>query len=192
MVDQIDDLVDIVEIGTPMIVREGMVPVKAIKGKFPHLTVLADTKIVDGGFIEANIAIDAGADIVTVLALASDATIRAVVKAVKSKKRYCLADMLYVEPVVERALELEKMGVDTICLHTAVDEQSTNEVPLDALKKVKKSLSRAKTALAGGINMAVIQSVIAVSPDIIIVGSSLTSSPELRNATLAMKAAISL
>ena len=102
-----------------------------------------------------------------------------------------MADMLYVGPVVERALELEKIGVDIICLHTGVDEQKSNSVPLEALKKVKQFLSQAETAVAGGVSMANIQSVRAAKPDIIIAGSSLTSSPDLRKATLAMKAAIS-
>ena len=75
MVEKIQDIIDIVEIGTPMIVKEGMAPVKAMKEKFPQVTVLADVKIADGGAIESGYAVDAGADIVTVLAIASDQTI---------------------------------------------------------------------------------------------------------------------
>ena len=53
MVEKIQDIIDIVEIGTPMIVKEGMAPVKAMKEKFPQVTVLADVKIADGGAIES-------------------------------------------------------------------------------------------------------------------------------------------
>jgi 3-hexulose-6-phosphate synthase len=53
MVKEIQDVIDIVEVGTPMIVREGMFPVRLIKEKFPKVTVLADAKIVDGGDIES-------------------------------------------------------------------------------------------------------------------------------------------
>ena len=35
MVEKIQDIIDIVEIGTPMIVKEGMAPVKGYEGKVP-------------------------------------------------------------------------------------------------------------------------------------------------------------
>ena len=57
MVEKIQDIIDIVEIGTPMIVKEGMAPVKAMKEKFPQVTVLADVKIADGGAIESGYAV---------------------------------------------------------------------------------------------------------------------------------------
>ena len=52
IVEKIHDIIDIVEVGTPMIIREGMLGVKMLKAKYPELTVLADTKIVDGGDLE--------------------------------------------------------------------------------------------------------------------------------------------
>ena len=39
--------IDIVEVGTPFVIEEGMVPVKAFKDKFPNIEVLADVKIMD-------------------------------------------------------------------------------------------------------------------------------------------------
>ena len=44
LVGKIQDMIDIVEIGTPMIIKEGMLPVRKMKERFPHITVLADTK----------------------------------------------------------------------------------------------------------------------------------------------------
>ena len=42
MVRDIHDVIDIVEIGTPMIIKEGVVPVKEMKENFPRVTVLAE------------------------------------------------------------------------------------------------------------------------------------------------------
>ena len=67
--------IDIAEVGTPFIIEQGMLPVRTIKGTFPELTVLADAKIMDAGEYEADKCFDAGADIVTVLAVANNATI---------------------------------------------------------------------------------------------------------------------
>jgi len=59
------DLIDIVEIGTPLIIKEGLKSVQKIKKEYPNQTVLADLKIMDAGLLEAQIGFDAGADIVS-------------------------------------------------------------------------------------------------------------------------------
>lgn len=49
--EEIKDVIGIVEIGTPMIVKDGLLPVIKIKEKFPELTVLADTKLLMAGLL---------------------------------------------------------------------------------------------------------------------------------------------
>lgn len=61
-----------------MIIREGMVPVREIKKRFPELTVLADTKIADAEAYECGDVVEAGADIMTVLAVCDMATVEEV------------------------------------------------------------------------------------------------------------------
>ncbi len=85
-----------------------------IKEKFPKVIVLADTKIVDGGDIESQDAFESGADIVTVLAVAADATIQAVVTTARKHGKKVMADMINVDDVAKRALELDSFGLDII------------------------------------------------------------------------------
>lgn len=66
-IDKVVDDVDIIEVGTPFLIREGVNAIKAIKEKYPHKEVLADAKIMDGGHFESQLLFDAGADYVTVL-----------------------------------------------------------------------------------------------------------------------------
>ena len=47
LVEQIRDCLDIVEIGTPLIIEEGLAPVRAFKARFPDLEVLAT--LAEGG-----------------------------------------------------------------------------------------------------------------------------------------------
>ena len=75
LAERVQDVVDILEVGTPMIVRDGLHPVTAIRKSCPSLTVLADTKILDGGQLECSDACKAGEDIITVLAAAADDTV---------------------------------------------------------------------------------------------------------------------
>ena len=98
---QIHDIIDIYEVGTPVIMKEGMVPVRALKEKYPELTVLADSKIVDGGALECEDICKNGADIVTVLALSDNATITEVVNTNNITDRYAL---------VETAVDFNKLN----------------------------------------------------------------------------------
>lgn len=190
MVDQIHDLIDIVEIGTPMIIHYGVLPVRRIKDRYPDLTILADTKIVDGGKIESQYAFDAGADIVTVLGIAPFETICAVVESANKYGRKCMADMLCISDIVDKAVILENLGVHFICLHTPKDEQKKKNAPLKELRIVKGHLKHAKTAIAGGVNLNTIRSIVEIGSDIVIVGSALTNASDLRKAVIEMKAAI--
>ena len=91
MLREVHDLVDITEVGTPMILRDGMAAVRAVKGQHPTMTVLADLKIIDAGEHEAALGVEGGADIITVLGAADDATIRGAVKAAAQRKRMGMA-----------------------------------------------------------------------------------------------------
>ena len=185
MVEKIQDIIDIVEIGTPMIVKEGMAPVK-----FPQVTVLADVKIADGGAIESGYAVDAGADIVTVLAIASDQTIMGARDAAHKAGREIYVDMLSVPDVVARAKELDAMGVDYIGVHTASDVQGLGKTPYEELRQIAEVVKNAKIAAAGGINLGTIGKVKELGADVGIVGSALTSAPDLRQAVESYQAII--
>ena len=190
MVEKIQDIIDIVEIGTPMIVKEGMAPVKAMKEKFPQVTVLADVKIADGGAIESGYAVDAGADIVTVLAIASHQTIMGAPDAPHKAGREIYVDMLSVPDVVARAKELDAMGVDYIGVHTASDVQGLGKTPYEELRQIAEVVKNAKIAAAGGINLGTIGKVKELGADVGIVGSALTSAPDLRQAVESYQAII--
>jgi 3-hexulose-6-phosphate synthase len=190
MVGDIQDVIDIVEVGTPMIMREGMLPVRMIKEKFPNVIVLADAKIVDGGDIESGDAFEAGADIVTVLAVAEDATIQAVVNTARKFEKKVMADMICIEDVKKRAVELDQMGVDYVCLHTALDVQNTGKTPFDELSQVLSVVKNAKTAVAGGINMKTISITKEIGPEIVVAGGALTKALDLRAAVIEMEKAI--
>ena len=82
-IDKVVDDVDIIEVGTPFLIREGVKAIKAIKEKYPHKEVLADAKIMDGGHFESQLLFDAGADYVTVLGVTDVLTIQSCIRASK-------------------------------------------------------------------------------------------------------------
>ena len=187
LLEGLADVVDIVEIGTPMIIREGLRAVKAVKLAHPNATVLADVKIMDGGTLEAAYAFEAGADIVTVLAVAEDATIRNVVAAANKFGRRVMADMIAVRDIEERAAVLDGFGLDFLCVHTAFDIQATGKSPLDGLKRINSVIERSKAAVAGGIKLATLPGIAAQRPAIVVVGMGITGQTDPRAAAEQMK-----
>lgn len=190
LVSEIHDVIDIVEVGTPMIVREGMFPVRLFKTRYPNMTVLADVKIVDGGDMESADAFEAGADLVTVLAVADNATIQSVVHTAKKLGKQVMADLICIDDVEKRAKELDEMGVNYVCVHTAHDVQDSGKTPFDELKRVVAVLKNAKAAVAGGINQQTIPLAKQSGPEIIVAGAALANAKNLRAAVLEMKGAL--
>ena len=99
ILEKVSDLVDIVEVGTPLLMKEGVKIVTEIKAAYPQLEVLADLKIMDAGDIEASIGFEAGADIVTVLGVAHDVTIRRVVNQARTLSKKVMVDLLSHIPI---------------------------------------------------------------------------------------------
>ena len=87
LLKEVGDSIDIVEIGTPFIVKDGMRAVREVRRAFPDLKILADLKIMDAGKEETACAVEAGADIVTVLGASNDTTIRVSAEAARPAKR---------------------------------------------------------------------------------------------------------
>jgi 3-hexulose-6-phosphate synthase/6-phospho-3-hexuloisomerase len=79
--EAVDGGADWIEAGTPLIKSSGLDAVRELKKKFPRTTLVADMKIMDVGRIEVESAAKAGADVVVVLGLASDSTVRECIEA---------------------------------------------------------------------------------------------------------------
>lgn len=174
LLDTVRDLIDIVEIGTPLIIREGLRAVTEIDRAYPELVVLADLKIMDAGEYEAAMAFDAGADIVTILAVAYDATIRGAVRAAKLADTRVMADLMAVNAIGDRADALEEMGVDFVCVHTATDILDEGHDGTAGLRSLRTKPRRAGVAVAGGLTPEGLTLLVPYRPDVVIVGSYIT------------------
>lgn len=178
LLDETKDYVDVIEVGTPFIIEEGMRPVRELKKRYPNLEVLADAKIMDAGEFEADKCFEAGADIVTVLGASNDETIEGVVKSAVKYHGKVMVDMIAVKDLAGRTAELDAMGVDYICVHTAFDVQSTGKNPLDELMVVNKVIKHAKSAVAGGVKLATIDAIVEEGAEIIVVGGAISNAKD--------------
>lgn len=174
LVKEVEQYIDIVEIGTPIVINEGLHAVKAMKEAFPNLQVLADLKIMDAGGYEIMKAAEAGADLITVLGATNDSTIKGAVAEAKKQNKQVLVDMINVPNLEQRAREVDSLGVDYICVHTGYDLQAEGQSPFEDLQTIKQAVKNAKTAVAGGIKLETLPEVIKAQPDLVIVGGGIT------------------
>lgn len=190
LANKVKDYVDIVEIGTPIVINEGLPSVQHLNDNVDGVKVLADLKIMDAADYEVSQAVKFGADIVTILGVAEDASIKAAVDEAHKHGKQLLVDMIAVQDLEKRAKDLDDLGADYIAVHTGYDLQAEGQSPLESLRKVKTVISNSKVAVAGGIKPDTIKDIVAENPDLIIVGGGIANADDPVEAAKQCRAAI--
>ncbi len=173
MAEKIREYVDIIEMGTPFVINYGMEAVRRFKEAFPEKEILSDEKIMDGGYLESQMAFENGAEYVTVLSVTDDLTIQSCVKAGKDYGKKVVVDMICARDYAQRIRECEAMGVDVLAVHTGADQQAAGRTALDDLKLMTETAQNVQIAVAGGISSKTIREYTKFNPDIIIVGGGI-------------------
>ena len=109
--------VDLIEAGTPLLIREGIRVVRELRRRHRGRPIVADIKVIDAGEPIAELAFAAGANVVTVLGCASDEVIERVVRSARRYDGQVMADSLSVINVPVRARQLRELGVNSLCLN---------------------------------------------------------------------------
>ena len=206
LLDRTGGDVDIIELGTPLLIRYGVDIIAGIRRDHPDKKILADLKIADAGAVEAGLAFDAGADIVTVLGTAHPATLREAGERAKQSGGRVMADLITVREVdeaVSLARRLDRTGLDYLCLHTAFDARrqgGSGRTPEGigrggavvervgaVVERVGAVVERAGLAVAGGLYPAMIERLIPHGPDIVVVGGYITGSADPGRAVRAVR-----
>lgn len=186
--EAVDGGVDWIEVGTPLIKSEGMNAVREIRKAFPNHTIIADMKTMDVGGFETEIAAKSGANIVCIMGISSDSTIKEAIRVGKKYGSKIMADLMEVSDKPKRAKELDDMGVDYLCLHISIDEQMFCEKNTDLIN-VSKAVN-IPIAVAGGINSETISEIVETGASIVIVGGAITKSPKVAKSTSIIKKAM--
>ena len=117
-----------------------------------NVKVLADMKIMDAADYEVSQAIKFGADVITILGVAEDASIKAAIEEAHKNNKQLLVDMIAVQDLEKRAKELDEMGADYIAVHTGYDLQAEGQSPLESLRTVKSVIKNSKVAVTVELN----------------------------------------
>jgi len=179
---------DWLEAGTPLIKSVGLDCVRELRRKFPHHSIVADMKTMDVGRIEVESAAKAGADVVAVLGVASNSTIRECIQAGQHYGAKIMVDLLEVPEFLKRAKEIEQMGADYLGLHTSIDEQMQGKISFEKVRRVTQEVN-IPVAVAGGINSENAYKAVEAGAAIVIVGGAITKSEDAQKATREIKKA---
>lgn len=189
LVDKIAPYIDIIELGTPLIKNEGLAVVTAMKQAHPDKLVFADLKTMDAGELEADIAFKAGADLVTVLGAAGDATIAGAIKAGKAHGKGVVVDTIGVADRVKRAQEVTKLGAEFVELHAGLDEQWTAGYSIQVLIN-EAARAGVPVSVAGGVNIDNVAAVIEAGAIVAVAGAAIYGVDDPAKAAKALREAI--
>ena len=165
--------VDWIEVGTGVIKQYGVSIIEDIKKLYPEKILVADMKTCDAGKHEAKQAFEAGADITTVMAYADNQTIVDMLVVAKKHNKRVMVDLLGVKSKTH-VEELKALTVDLVSLHVGKDMQQNAQLQVDVFDLVK-GIEDLEVAIAGGINLNSLDEVMAKGPNVLIVGSTITS-----------------
>jgi 3-hexulose-6-phosphate synthase len=183
VIAQVRGLADIIEIGTPLLKRFGIGAIATARELCPDTPILADTKTVDAGDLEAEMVLGAGARLMTVLSSTSPATHAAVGKVAAR-----FGALVVVDTITESGkLELLPIGTTFpesfayVGVHSPTDMRVAGDrstAHIDAVSDIRRRGFR--VALAGGLGPATLDAVLEAEPEIVIIGSAITGADDPR------------
>ncbi len=148
--------IDWLEIGTPLIIAEGTRGVHELRARYPDTPLVADLKIMDGGFLEAQMMARAGANMVVVMGQAHNETVELVIKAGHDFGVKVMGDNMAMPDPVTGAKQLEDLGCDYIVHHIGFDMRTLRTrrglhapTPLDRLREIVNAVSIPVQAVGG-------------------------------------------
>ena len=163
--------------------------VREMKKALPGVKIVADMKTVDTGAMEVQMAAKAGADIVAMLAASDNSTVEDALRAARKYGVQIMMDLLTVPDPLKRSKELEKMGVDYICVHAGIDQQMTGLDTIDLLAQILNEV-HVPVAAAGGIDAASGAEAVSNGAAIVIVGGNIVRSADVTGSARKIREAI--
>jgi len=175
--------VDIIEIGTPLCKAVGLDAIRAMRDLVgPDKLILADFKSPDVGGLEAKMAFDAGADMMTVIGGAALATVESALEAAKTAHKEMLMELTGVRDIVARAKEWRQIGVERMVYHRGWDEQTFARQWVEEDRTVIRQLIDMgfKITVTGGITKPLLPFFQPLAVSVVICGRGIRETPDPR------------
>lgn len=175
--------VDIIEIGTPLCKAVGLDAIRAMRDLVgPDKLILADFKSPDVGGLEAKMAFDAGADMMTVIGGAALATVESALEAAKAARKEMLMELTGVRDILARAREWRQIGVERMVYHRGWDEQTFARQWVEEDRTVIRQLIDMgfKITVTGGLTKQLLPFFQPLAVSVVICGRGIRETPDPR------------
>lgn len=184
--------VDIIEIGTPLVKAAGMEAVRAMREICPDKLILADVKTPDVGGLEAAMAFDAGADMMTVIGGAALPTVEQALAVARQRGKEMLMELTGVRDILARATEWRRIGVDRIVYHREWDAQSAGrEWTQDDKDIIRRLIDMGyKVTITGGMTLEILPFFADLPVSVLICGRGIREAPDPRATARQMRLAL--
>ncbi len=154
----IKDYIEIIEVGDGVLLRESLRAIQLVKSIFPDKKILADLKIMDGGYSMGKEAYHLGADIVTVCAASDSDCSLGLVKAAKEEGKESWIDLIGIDPRnYQNYVDfVNKSGADYVCAHMSggiFKDEPGIYARKDAIRLMGKLGFKNKIVLSGGLTL---------------------------------------
>jgi len=170
---------DVIEVGTLLCLATGAESIKILRTLYPDNIIVADLKIVDAGGELAGMAFERGADWVTVMCNAANAT---KAKAVEAAKRYGkeMQVELFGDWTYEQVQSWRDLGINQVIYHQSRDALNSGGSWGEANMGVVKKLADMgmEVSVTGGLTVDVIKLFKGIPVKTFIVGRNLRNAPD--------------
>lgn len=143
------------EAGTGLLLGSGLEGIRVLRREFPEMPIIADTKIMDGGYPLSKWCGKAGADYTVVMSAAGEHVIRGALRWRDEYGTKVMVDTMYEPDQAAVCQRCEDMGVDYIVLHLGLEERAveTSRSALDYLEVVYNKV-KIPIQVVGGLSIA--------------------------------------
>lgn len=173
--------IDIIECGTVLILAEGLRAVREIRALFPDKEILADIRIAEAGKLLSQMAFEAGASLVSVVAGASMNTVKQVCAVAAEhcgEVQVELADEWY---DADRARQWREAGVQHVIVKRSRDREAAGDLswgPQDVARVDELAAMGFTVTITGGVTPADLATFKGHPVGIVIAGRSIASADD--------------
>jgi 3-dehydro-L-gulonate-6-phosphate decarboxylase len=184
--------VDILEIGTPLCKSAGLEAIRSIREVCPDKLILADFKTPDVGGLEAQMAFDSGADMMTVIGGAPMATVQSALETANKYGKEMLMELTGVRDIIARATEWRQVGVERMVYHRGWDEEAYNrQWGQDDLDTIQRLIDMGfKVTVTGGLKAETLPFFKDLGVSVVITGRAIHAAPDPNASALNIRSTI--
>lgn len=172
--EQVAPYCDILELGSLLLLRNGIPCIENFRSLFPDKQLLADIKLADHGRDSVTLLAKAGINIITVLAGTHKVVVTSACKTAAEHRVKIMLDLLDAASQGQSAMDAESLGASSVLFHRPYEEDGS--FSLEEQWDMVRGNTKLPIFVTGKINRSNINQVLALKPAGIIIGHTIIES----------------